>query len=329
MPRNAPPTRTLRNRPDLDQLKRQAKELLDAFRAGDPDAAKEVHAHYRQADAVDLRAPRRAARPGARPRLRQLAQAEGLCRRRHGSAARRGRAQRRSRHRAVDGDARPELVHLDVAENDEHRALHHAVLRPAPGHRPLPDAARRRRAKGHLAASRRDHGVHARRRAWLRRGRRDHRGGGKPPRRGRSAQGAAAPGAAGLMDAFRRGDQDAMIATLGTPAIATGDAAWLRARHADGMLDERPRPREPCRRGRSARHAGAPARPGTRPRRIRAGRGCWKKSCRRGENRFVRARSRARWRWPRFCWPMAPIPTPTSTRRAARCTRRTRGATNR
>ena len=50
MPRNAPPTRTLRNRPDLDQLKRQAKELLDAYRAGGSEAAKEVHAHYRQAD---------------------------------------------------------------------------------------------------------------------------------------------------------------------------------------------------------------------------------------------------------------------------------------
>ncbi len=28
--------------------------------------------------------------------------------------------------------ARPELVHLDVAENDEHRALHYAVLRRRP-----------------------------------------------------------------------------------------------------------------------------------------------------------------------------------------------------
>ena len=45
MPRNAPPTRTLRDRPDLDQLKRQAKELLDAFCAGQPEATKEVHAH--------------------------------------------------------------------------------------------------------------------------------------------------------------------------------------------------------------------------------------------------------------------------------------------
>ena len=29
-------------------------------------------------------------------------------------------------------DARPELVNLDTAANDEHRALHHAVLRRQP-----------------------------------------------------------------------------------------------------------------------------------------------------------------------------------------------------
>ena len=36
------PTRKLREHPDLDQLKRQAKELLDAFSAGDTDAVAEV-----------------------------------------------------------------------------------------------------------------------------------------------------------------------------------------------------------------------------------------------------------------------------------------------
>jgi hypothetical protein len=36
--RNPPPARTLSERPNLDQLKRQAKELLDAFRAGEPGA---------------------------------------------------------------------------------------------------------------------------------------------------------------------------------------------------------------------------------------------------------------------------------------------------
>lgn len=47
-----PPTRTLRERPDLDQLKRQAKELLEAFSAGDANAGAEVNAHYRDADAA-------------------------------------------------------------------------------------------------------------------------------------------------------------------------------------------------------------------------------------------------------------------------------------
>jgi hypothetical protein len=44
------PTRTLSARPDLDQIKRQAQELLDAYRIEDADTAKEVHAHCRHAD---------------------------------------------------------------------------------------------------------------------------------------------------------------------------------------------------------------------------------------------------------------------------------------
>jgi ankyrin repeat protein len=44
------PTRKLSGRPDLDQLKRQAKELFDAFRAEEPGATAEVAAHYRDSD---------------------------------------------------------------------------------------------------------------------------------------------------------------------------------------------------------------------------------------------------------------------------------------
>jgi len=43
------PTRKLREHPDLDQLKRQAKELLYAFTGGDTAAVAEVNAHYRDA----------------------------------------------------------------------------------------------------------------------------------------------------------------------------------------------------------------------------------------------------------------------------------------
>ena len=44
------PTRVMRAHPDLKQLKRQAKELLDAFLAGDANSAGEVVAHYRDAN---------------------------------------------------------------------------------------------------------------------------------------------------------------------------------------------------------------------------------------------------------------------------------------
>jgi ankyrin repeat protein len=49
MIRTSLPTRALSDRPDLDQLKRQAKELLDAFHADDASAIAEVAAHYRDA----------------------------------------------------------------------------------------------------------------------------------------------------------------------------------------------------------------------------------------------------------------------------------------
>ena len=43
------PTRTLREHPDLNQLKRQARELLEAFVSGDHEAVAEVNAHYQGA----------------------------------------------------------------------------------------------------------------------------------------------------------------------------------------------------------------------------------------------------------------------------------------
>src|SRR5712671_2442819 len=44
------PTRAMREHPDLEQLKRQAKELLESFLAGDTQAAADVNAHYREAN---------------------------------------------------------------------------------------------------------------------------------------------------------------------------------------------------------------------------------------------------------------------------------------
>src|ERR1700730_19460597 len=44
-----PPTRAMREPSDIDQLKRQARELLGAYRAQSPDAVIEVAAHHRTA----------------------------------------------------------------------------------------------------------------------------------------------------------------------------------------------------------------------------------------------------------------------------------------
>src|SRR6266436_9270716 len=46
------PTRAFREHTDLDQLKRQAKELLSAFASGEPVVAAEVNAHFHGADAA-------------------------------------------------------------------------------------------------------------------------------------------------------------------------------------------------------------------------------------------------------------------------------------
>ena len=47
--RTHPPTRAMRETPDFVQLKRQARELLEAYRAQSPDAIIEVGAHHRTA----------------------------------------------------------------------------------------------------------------------------------------------------------------------------------------------------------------------------------------------------------------------------------------
>ena len=83
---------SLPERPDLDQLRRQAKELRDAARRGDPDAVERFARHYRRAAHGSRHPGRRPAghRPGAG--LRQLAAAQGGGRgpRHHSRAAGRG-----------------------------------------------------------------------------------------------------------------------------------------------------------------------------------------------------------------------------------------------
>lgn len=126
------PTRTLATHPDLAQLKRQAKELLKGFAEGDAAVAAEVAAHYRGADARTFALSdaqlvlARAYGFRSWPTLKAFV--DGVTVRRLVEAVRAG-----------DADSvrsmvarRPEIVNLDVAEDDEHQALHHAVLARQP-----------------------------------------------------------------------------------------------------------------------------------------------------------------------------------------------------
>jgi ankyrin repeat protein len=127
-----PSIRTLPDSPDLDQLKRQAKELVHAFAEGDAGALALVNAHYR----------------GARPESFALHQAQLVLARSYGFQSwprLKAYVDGITVHRLADAvragdlaavrsmvEARPELVNLCMAENDEHRALHHAVLEGRP-----------------------------------------------------------------------------------------------------------------------------------------------------------------------------------------------------
>ncbi|MGH9766622.1 MAG: ankyrin repeat domain-containing protein, partial [Blastocatellia bacterium] len=126
------PTRAMRENPDLDQLKRQAKELLKSFIAGAPDAVAEVNAHYRDADAATFALHdaqltlARAYGFDSWPKLK--AYVDGVTVTRLADAVRAGDV---ARVRAML-KARPELVNMEMSYGDEHRALHYAVLDRAP-----------------------------------------------------------------------------------------------------------------------------------------------------------------------------------------------------
>jgi ankyrin repeat protein len=126
------PTRTLASHADLAQLKRQAKELVKDFAAGDASAAAEIAAHYRGADPKSFALPdaqlvlARAYGFRSWPALKAFV--DGVTVRRLVEAIRAGDA---ATVRAMAA-RRPEIVNLDVAENDEHQALHHAVLTRQP-----------------------------------------------------------------------------------------------------------------------------------------------------------------------------------------------------
>ena len=125
------PTRAFREHTDLAQLKRQAKELLDAFRAGEPAATTEVHAHYRDADLTTFALHdaqlviARAYGFASWPKLKAFV--DGVTAKRLVDAVRAGDM---AGVEAMLG-RRPELVNMDMGA-DEHRPIHFAVLARSP-----------------------------------------------------------------------------------------------------------------------------------------------------------------------------------------------------
>ena len=130
MPQILPaPTRRLPQHPSLEQLRKQAKDLLERYRAGDASTVAEVETFERGADASRFglhdaqRVLARAYGFASWPKLKAFVDGANIAR--FAEAVKAGDAAQ------VRGllAARPELVGMDRAESDEHRGLHYAVLR--------------------------------------------------------------------------------------------------------------------------------------------------------------------------------------------------------
>ncbi len=216
------PTRRMREHPDLEQLKRQAKELLRGFAAGEAAAVAEVHAHYRAADTKGF-ALHDAQLVIARsygfdswPKLK--AYVDGVTVRRLADAILAGDLAR------VEAmlRARPEIAGLTMSYGDEHRPIHYAVMKRSP--------EMVRLLMRHGAGAR--HGIHPHRdatAAWT-----------IAKERGyeeivaiieeEEQQRQSGEATAGEPPAEAAGDEAARA------AVAAGDIGWLRARHAEGTL---------------------------------------------------------------------------------------------
>src|ERR1700685_3565777 len=123
------PTRHLPKQPRLEQLRKQAKDLLEQYRAGDPAAVAEIHRFERGHDRATFalndaqRVLARAYGYESWPKLKAFVDGANIAR--LAAAVQVGDvAQVR-----VLLSARPELIAMDMAGNDEHRALHYAVWR--------------------------------------------------------------------------------------------------------------------------------------------------------------------------------------------------------
>ena len=122
------PMRRLPQQPSLEQLRKQAKELLERYRAADPAAIAEVQRFERRPDPQTFAlhdAQRVLARSyGYESWSRLKAFVDGVNIERFIEAVKAGNF---SQVRSMLA-ARPELVDMDLNEGNEHRAIHYAVL---------------------------------------------------------------------------------------------------------------------------------------------------------------------------------------------------------
>jgi ankyrin repeat protein len=122
----------MRKHPDLEQLKRQAKELLRGFAAGESDATSEVRQHFHDANPTTFALHdaqlvlARAYGLESWPKLKAFV--DGVTIRRLADAARANDLAlvRRMLH------ARPELAGMAMSYGDEHRPIHFAVMQRSP-----------------------------------------------------------------------------------------------------------------------------------------------------------------------------------------------------
>lgn len=216
------PTRRMRKHPALEQLRRQAKELLSGFRAGDPATVEEVNLQYDGAEAASF-ALHDAQLVIARsygfdswPKLK--AYVDGVTINRLVEAVRAGNI---ARVRKMI-QARPELADMTVSYGDEHRAIHYAVIHHSP------EIVRLLMQNGANARA----GIHPHRdatSAWTLAYERGYNNivaiiEEEEERRGTTEADAETPSAAVPDDQAARA------------AVARGDLGWLHARHAQGKL---------------------------------------------------------------------------------------------
>jgi ankyrin repeat protein len=132
MSKHAPhphPTRWMPQRPNLEQLRKQAKDLLESYRSGDAAALAEVQQFEHKPDPLSFAlndAQRVLARAyGYESWSRLKAFVDGVNVQELAEAVKAGDMPKVR----ILLEARPELVGKDMGPSNEHRALHYAVLR--------------------------------------------------------------------------------------------------------------------------------------------------------------------------------------------------------